>query len=102
MSTKDGVDSSSSDPGEKAPEASREAARAEAAADAFRVTESPIRCPFCHDRIDAVDESCVVCASCLARQHRECWSELARCGTCSGREILERRKSSGSRVRMAA
>ena len=48
------------------------------------------RCPWCHDDVDPVKDPWVVCASCLARHHRACWSDARRCSTCAGTEVLGR------------
>ena len=48
------------------------------------------RCPWCHDDVDPGKDPWVVCAACLARHHRACWSDARRCSTCAGTEILGR------------
>ncbi|MCO5172431.1 MAG: hypothetical protein M9894_39540 [Planctomycetes bacterium] len=45
------------------------------------------RCPFCRDDVGRADS--VVCADCLTRHHRGCWSEGGeRCGSCQGARKL--------------
>lgn len=45
------------------------------------------RCPYCHDEVSR--ESAVVCQSCLARHHVDCWDEAGRCSSCGALERLE-------------
>jgi hypothetical protein len=49
---------------------------------------SPVRCPFCHGSVGADLDDSAVCARCLARHHRECWSEGAGCASCRETEAL--------------
>lgn len=46
------------------------------------VPASPVRCPFCHDAVDAAKLDWVVCRSCLARHHEGCWGESGQCASC--------------------
>jgi hypothetical protein len=55
----------------------------------LHVTGSAIRCPFCHDAL-APEAEWVACASCLARHHPGCWSEVGACSSCSARVHLVR------------
>ncbi len=62
--------------------------------------KGPLRCPFCHDRID-LNGQWVACSRCLARHHDECWEDGRKCGACGGTSALvpeerrqERRQSS--------
>lgn len=38
-----------------------------------------LRCPFCHDAIEAASPRCVACASCGAHHHAECFAEAITC-----------------------
>lgn len=53
------------------------------------------RCPYCHDDVRAADEDVRVCAACLARHHKPCWSELRRCSACGAQRCLRRRARLG-------
>jgi hypothetical protein len=50
-----------------------------------RVEASPTRCPYCHASIAAEPET-VVCASCLSRHHKECWTDT--CASCGRGQAL--------------
>ena len=45
------------------------------------------RCPYCHANVRARDRHAIVCASCLARHHGDCWD---RCGSCGDVDALAR------------
>lgn len=49
-------------------------------ATAVKVKQSPNRCPFCHDDVQA--EESVACRDCLARHHEGCWNEGVGCSAC--------------------
>jgi hypothetical protein len=55
---------------------------------AIRLDDSPVRCPFCHDRIEADGEPWVACSACLARHHPECWTEASSCASCRSASAL--------------
>jgi hypothetical protein len=54
------------------------------------VSNSLVRCPYCHDDIAPDSPGWVACQSCLARHHDPCWREAGnRCGTCgASRELV--------------
>src|SRR2546423_5940666 len=52
----------------------------------LEVHGSPTRCPYCHDTCSPEDDA-VICGSCLARHHRDCWED--RCGTCGAEAGLD-------------
>jgi hypothetical protein len=56
----------------------------------FVVEASPIRCPFCHDSIETVEERWLACERCLARHHAPCWREAGRCASCASPSALAR------------
>jgi hypothetical protein len=43
-----------------------------------------VQCPLCHDAL-ADDAALTECADCSATHHIECWTDLDRCATCTGR-----------------
>lgn len=49
--------------------------------DDVQLTNSPSRCPYCHDSLDAL-MGINACAGCGARHHRECFSEHGACASC--------------------
>jgi hypothetical protein len=64
------------------------------------VDRSALRCPYCHGEITpSLDWK--ACAVCVARHHAACWDELQRCGTCGGREVLQRSWLTPGRRRIA-
>ncbi|MBL4844206.1 MAG: hypothetical protein JKY65_01660 [Planctomycetes bacterium] len=53
------------------------------------------RCPFCHE--DVTPDESVACQGCLARHHRECWTESgAACSSCGSEVCLEPAQRSAS------
>ncbi|RMG07990.1 MAG: hypothetical protein D6731_22645 [Planctomycetota bacterium] len=53
-----------------------------------RTQPPPLRCPFCHEGVELDREEWVVCAGCLGRHHRSCWSESAGCAACEETRAL--------------
>ncbi len=57
--------------------------------DDVRAANSPNRCPFCHEDVAPEDEW-VACKSCLARHHRDCWTESKACASCGEAAFVAR------------
>src|SRR5271155_4603745 len=55
----------------------------------IEVDRSPTRCPYCHDDVKPAEDAWVVCTDCLARHHKECWQDSARCASCGQKNYLE-------------
>jgi F-box protein 11 len=55
----------------------------------IEVGRSPTRCPYCHDDVKPAESGWVVCRDCLARHHKECWEDSARCSSCGQTTYLE-------------
>lgn len=53
------------------------------------VANALLRCPFCHEDVDARAGGWRACAECLARHHEVCWCEIGYCSTCGGIRSLE-------------
>ncbi len=53
------------------------------------VGRSPTRCPYCHENLNPAEDVWVVCTDCLARHHKECWQDSARCCSCGQTGFLE-------------
>lgn len=53
------------------------------------IDKSPTRCPYCHENVKLAEDVWVVCADCLARHHKECWQDAARCCACGQTAHLE-------------
>jgi hypothetical protein len=58
--------------------------------DSRRSFASALRCPYCHDALDALAPNWIACGSCLARHHKRCWREHGACSSCGAVEALER------------
>lgn len=54
----------------------------------IRVEASPTRCPYCHSSVEASEAEAIVCATCLSRHHRECWT--GECASCRATGALGR------------
>lgn len=54
--------------------------------------ETGATCPICQSQIGA-DEPLIICPACNQLHHRECWIEVAGCGTYGCREALTLEKS---------
>lgn len=59
--------------------------------DDVRVGASLLRCPYCHDAVEASGHKWVACKACLARHHSACWKERGACATCGGVVFLSAR-----------
>ncbi len=46
------------------------------------VSNSRVRCPYCHDDVATEQRDWVACAGCLARHHQACWEEVSSCSAC--------------------
>jgi hypothetical protein len=55
------------------------------------MAHSPTRCPYCHENVVHKGDQWVLCKGCLAKHHRECWSEHGSCSACSEDLCLEHR-----------
>lgn len=55
----------------------------------IEVNRSPTKCPYCHDDVRPAEDAWVVCSDCLARHHKECWQDSARCSSCGQTSFLE-------------
>ncbi|HZU95853.1 MAG TPA: hypothetical protein VFF73_04035 [Planctomycetota bacterium] len=56
--------------------------------ESVRVSQSTVRCPYCHDTVSPEAESWLACRACLARHHTDCWNESLRCSTCGSGTAL--------------
>lgn len=50
--------------------------------------DSAARCPFCHSEVLPDREAWVVCATCVARHHADCWREGGRCAACGAQQAV--------------
>lgn len=51
-------------------------------------SESPTRCPYCHDDVKVTATDWIACRACLARHHVECWRDRGACASCRGTAVL--------------
>jgi DNA-directed RNA polymerase subunit RPC12/RpoP len=53
------------------------------------VSQSPVRCPYCHDSCTAETAGAIVCQVCLSRHHGACWREATSCASCGSKRALK-------------